>query len=170
MIGHYPAAVALGGHGVVQHQTETVHAGIGHAEDAADVRGKIRFQAQSLGHVQLTRINARFAAGFGPGFHIGRIVTGRQREKSFGFLHALPADAPDDHVFFNAFARGFIVVDRIAAPAVKQTVKTRAGAVGKTALFQQNGGHAAHAQIAQRAHAGSAAADDDNRGLQHGAS
>ena len=40
----------------------------------------------------------------------------------------------------------------------------------KAALFQQNGGHAAHAQIAQRAHAGSAAADDDNRGLQHGAS
>ncbi len=170
MISHHPTAVTPSGHGVVQRQTETVHAGIGHAEDAADVRGKIRFQTQGFGHVQFLRVNARFAAGFGPGLHIGRVVARRQSEKSFGFLHTLPADAPNNHVLFNTFARGFIVVDRIAAPAVQQPVKTRTGAVGKAALFQQNGGHAAHAQIAQRAHARSAAANDDNRGLQHGAS
>ena len=170
VIGQHPAAVTLGGHGVVQYQAKAVHTGIRHTEDAPDVGREIGLQTQGFGHVQLLRVDARLVAGLGPGSHVGRIVTGRQCEKAFGFLHTLSADTPHNHVFFNALARGFVVIDSITTPAVEQAVKTGAGAVGKAALFQQNGGHAAHAQIAQRAHAGSAAADDDNRGFQHGAS
>jgi hypothetical protein len=83
-------------------------------------------------------------------------------------FHALPANAPHDHVFFNTFTRGFIISHGVTAAAVQQAVKARACAVGQAALFEQYGRNAAHAKIAQGSYACCAAADDDNSSFKHG--
>ena len=70
------------------------------------------------------------------------------------------ADAPQDAVFLNALPARFGVLHGVARPAVEQAVKTRAGAVDKIALFEQQRLDPAHGEVAQGARARRAAADD----------
>ena len=123
MVGEHTPAMTPGRHGVVQHQTEAVHTGVRHTKNPAHLRRKIRLQAQRLGHVNFLRVNTSLAATHDKLFNICGVVLRRKREKTFGFLDALPADTTHDHVFFNTFAGRFIVIDDIARSAVQQTMK-----------------------------------------------
>ena len=167
VMGEHLAAVAAGRHGVVPHQTETVHAGIRHAVHRTDGGIEIGFEAQGLLHVDLFSLDARSAAGFHPGLFKVRIVLLGEHEEALSLFHTFLADAAQDHVFFNALSGCFIVFDRIAAAAVQQSVITGTGTGSDAALFQQNGLDAAHTEVAQDAYASGAAADDDNCGVFH---
>ena len=151
-------------------KAETVDTGIRDAIDFPHVRGKARLQTAGLLGVHRFRRDAGSLAGRDPARGKVRIVFGQRGKETFSLLHALFADAAHDHVFFNTFARGFGIADRIAGAAVQQPVKARTCAVGKTAHFQKYGVNAAHAQIAQDADPCRAAADNDYRGLFHSAS
>ena len=72
-----------------------------------------------------------------------------------------------DHVFFDAFPGGFAVTDSVPGAAVQQAVEAGARAVGQPPLFQQQGGHAAHAQVAQNADTCRTTANDDHCGFFH---
>ena len=164
------AAVAAGGHGVVPHEAETVHAGIRHAVHGADGGVERRLKAQGFLDIHLFCGDARPAAGFHPRlFKVGIVLLGED-EEAFGFFHTFLADAAQDHVFFNAFLGRLVVFHRIAAAAVQQAVIAGTGTGSDTALFQQYGLDSAHAEVAQDAYTCGAAADNDYSRVFHTAS
>ena len=167
MIGKDVTAVAPGTQGIVPDQAEAVDTGIRHAVDRADVGGKAGLQPPGLGHVDTLGGDARTGTGFDPAGFEGRVVQFGTDEKALGLLHALPADAAQDHVFFDAFPGGFAVTDSVPGAAVQQAVEAGARAVGQSPLFQQQGGHAAHAQVAQNADTRRTTANDDHCGFFH---
>ena len=167
VIGEDVTAVAPGTQGIVPDQAETVDAGVRHAVNRADIGGKVGLQPPGFGHVDALGDDARTGTGFDPAWLEGRVVQLGADEKAFGLLHALFADAAQDHVFFDAFPGGFAVTDSVPGAAVQQAVETGARAVGQAPLFQQQGGHAAHAQVAQNADTCRTTANDDHCGFFH---
>ena len=167
VIGEDVTAVAPCTQGIVPDQTEAVDAGVRHAVDRTDIGGQVGLQLPGFGHIDAFGGDARTGTGFDPAGFEGGIVQFGTDEKAFGLLHALLADAAQDHVFFDAFPGGFAVTDSVPGAAVQQAVEAGARAVGQAPLFQQQGGHAAHAQVAQNADTCRTTANDDHCGFFH---
>ena len=167
VVGEDVTAVAPGTQGIVPDQTEAVDAGIRHAVNRADIGGQVGLQTSGFGHIDALGGDARTGTGFDPTGFKGRVVQFGTDEKAFGLFHTLLADAAQDHVFFDAFPGGFAVTDSVPGAAVQQAVETGARAVGQAPLFQQQGGHAAHAQVAQNADTCRTTANDDHCGFFH---
>ena len=151
VVGEDVTAVAPGTQGIVPDQTEAVDAGVRHAVNRTDIGSQIGLQPPCFGHIDALGGDARTGTGFDPAGFEGRVVQFGTDEKALRSLPHTACRCGAGSCFFDAFPGGFAVTDSVPGAAVQQAVEAGARAVGPAPPVQQQGGHAAHAQVAQNA-------------------
>ena len=101
-------------------------------------------------------------ARFHKGLLVLQVVLGKGDEQAVGFLHAMAGDAPQYHVFTDAFAGTFTVGHSIARTAVHETVVAPCGTCAVVVALHEQDAQAAQCAISCGAGAGRATSNDDH--------
>ena len=115
----------------VQHvggaKAERVYAAVRYANSTYEFRVHRWLQALCKVRVYNFGIDSRALAGLHEGFLVREVVFREGDEKAVGFVYAVSGYAPEDHIFLNAFAGAFSVINGIAGTAVEKTVVAAGG-------------------------------------------
>lgn len=158
-------AVALRGSEESQDQAHRVHGRVGHPDSRFYLGVQVGLFTQGMLGRQSLGGDPGIGARIQERLQVLHVLVAHRDEQAAVLLKASGGDAFEDRALPDALDSRLAIADRIASPAVQETVVASAGARGQLPSLNQGDAHAAQGEIVRHAPAGGSSTHDQNVGV-----